>query len=403
MDATGQLLALHGAAHESATGARPAPSFGPPDLSLIICTLDEAAAIGGVLREATAMLQGFSHEIIVVDDSTDEATADVVRAFGREDARIRLLRRTDARGLASAVIAGWDASRGRHLAVCDGDGQHDLSLLPQMLRILEGGQADLVAASRYIHGDTGLSGARDAMSRAATGVTSGLLGAGLSDPLSGFFAITRRTFEAARPKLSGVGFKILVDVAWSTPRRPRTRELPAALRARVGGASKLDFRIMADLAALLVEKRTGGLLSSRFVLFGAVGVTGVAVHMAALQLLRGVLPFAGAQAGAILVAMTTNFLLNNALTFRDMRLRGGAFWRGLLTFYAACLAGGIVSEIWASLAYHAGAHWALAGASGALIGGLCNYYASRRATWRAVSPANRTNPLAAALVRVQDK
>lgn len=355
-------------------------------VSLIICTLDESESIAGVLHEASEVLAHCSHEIIVVDDSADERTADVVRDFAASRPWVRVLRRGGARGLASAAIAGWDAARGQRLAICDGDGQHDLQILPAMLSQMDAG-ADLVAASRYINGETGLGLVRSAMSRIATRVTTSLLGGGLTDPMSGFFAMSRPTYEAARSRLSGVGFKILVDVVASSPRRLRMAETPAVLRAREHGTSKLDLRVVADLGALLVEKRTRGLIPARLAMFGAVGLSGVAVHMAVLSVLHLAAPFGAAQAGAILVAMSWNFWINNVLTFRDVRLRGQAMWRGLLAFYVACLGGGLISEVLATLLHNEGVNWMAAGVSGALAAGFWNYYASRRATWGVGKPA----------------
>jgi dolichol-phosphate mannosyltransferase len=193
----------------------------------------------------------------------------------------------------------------------------------------------------------------------------------------------RSWFEHVRPRLSGVGFKILVDVIASGARAPRTAETPTRLRERVGGASKLDVRVMADLAGLLVEKLTRGLVSARLVLFVAVGFCGVGVHMATLGAagLAGA-PFWAAQGLAIVVAMTSNFFLNNALTFRSARLTGRAAMLGLGMFYASCLAGAVVNEGLANLARSAGAPWAAAALAGLIVGAVLNYALATRLTWR---------------------
>ena len=360
-----------------------------PLLSLVVCTLNEAESIGAVLREASGVLASIEHEIIVVDDSSDEATADVVRAYAGMNPAVRLVRRVGARGLASAAIAGWDAARGRALAIVDGDGQHDLSLLPGMLAQLDG-EAEVVVASRYILGDTGLSGVRDAGSRLATGACTLLLGARATDPLSGYFVLRRDWYETVRAGLTGIGFKILVDVLASGPRAPRIAEVSTSLRPRIGGESKLDLSVMLDLAALLIEKRTRGLVSARFLMFTAVGVSGVFVHAAVLILAyrhgTGV-AFPAAQALGIWVAMNTNFLLNNALTFRDRRLKGLAVARGLISFYVCCAAGGLIAEAIGTLLKAQGVQFLAAGVTGALAAGLWNYRASKWGTWGAAALA----------------
>jgi dolichol-phosphate mannosyltransferase len=363
--------------------------MGAPSLSLVVCTLNEAESIGAVLREASGVLARIAHEIIVVDDSSDEATADVVRAYAAIDPTVRLVRREGARGLASAAIAGWDVARGRALAIVDGDGQHDLSLLPGMLARLDG-EAEVVAASRYLLGETGLTGLRDAGSRAATGACTLLLGARATDPLSGYFVMRRDWYEAVRPRLTGIGFKILVDVLASGPRAPRIAEVPTSLRPRIAGESKLDLGVMADLAALLVEKRTRGVVSARFLMFSAVGVSGMFIHAALLVLTyrhgAGV-AFPAAQAIGILGAMNWNFFVNNSLTFRDRRLKGAGLLRGLLSFYLYCAAGGLLSEALATYLKGHGVQWLAAGMAGALAAGVWNYQSSKRGTWGAAALA----------------
>ena len=362
----------------------PSPGLERPALSLVICTLDEAESIGAVLREASAALADLAYEIIVVDDSEDDRTAAVVLAYARRDGRVRLLRREGARGLASAAIAGWASARGDALAIMDGDGQHDPHLLPRMLARLRETSSDIVVASRYVEGPSGLAGQRHLVSRAGTLLTYLTLGVRSTDPLSGLFVLTRDWFARARPWLSGVGFKILVDLLASGERRPKLAEVATSLRPRLGGASKLDARVILELAALLLEKRTRGLIPARFSLFASVGSTGVAVHLSALALVMtwSDLAFWVAQAIATFAAMTTNFFLNNALTFRDRRLSGRALWSGLFAFYVSCAGGALLGEGVGAGAEIVGAPWLIAGISGAFAGALWNYAAASGAIWR---------------------
>lgn len=357
---------------------------GLPELSLVICTLDEADAIGAVLREAHAALSDIAYEIIVVDDSADDRTARVVRAHAAADSRVRLLQRRGVRGLASAAIAGWDRARGTILGVMDGDGQHEVGLIRDMIDALRRTNADVVVASRFMSGaHTGLAAARHRLSCVGTRLVHAALGVRTSDPLSGFFLMRREWYEHVRPRLLGIGFKILLDVLTAGRRTPRITERPTALRPRLAGASKLDSRIVIELAAQLVERKTRGIVPARFVMFASVGATGVLMHLAVLSLLKGLasLPFWLAQAGAIAAAMTSNFFLNNALTFRDLRLRGRALWRGLFAFYVTCSVGAVVSETIGSALNYVGVYWLLAGVTGAFIAALWDFWSSSRAAW----------------------
>ena len=356
-------------------------TLGRPDISLVICTLDEEASIGRVLGSVRAALNGRNFEIIVVDDSMSEATGDLVRGISLDDGRVRLIRRRDARGLASAAIAGWEAARGEVLAIMDGDGQHDPMVLAKLIDTL--GDADVAVGSRYMVGaDTGLTGMRQLISQAGTLASRALIGAAVTDPLSGLFAMRRDWFEAVRPRLSGLGFKILADVLACGPRSPMVVEAPTRLGCRIGGQSKLDFRVMAELAGQLAQARSKGLIPARFVMFAGVGATGVVTHMTALLALTiAGAPFWAAQLGAVAVAMTGNFLLNNALTFRDLRLRGLAMWHGLAGFYLVCAGGGLISEIVGTGLQRMGGHWIAAGLTGAVCAAVWNYWSASRAAW----------------------
>jgi len=367
---------------------------GRPALSLVICTLDEHECIGGVIDELGAALAPIHHEIIVVDDSADDRTADAVLSVIARSPNVRLIRRSGVRGLASAAIAGWDAARGEVLGVMDGDGQHDPKKLREIYdRLVETG-ADVALCSRYADDSgTGLSGFRDAISRIATHVTRFALGVKVTDPMSGQFVFQRDWYEAVRPRLSGVGFKILLDLIASGRRAPRTVEARGALRPRIAGESKLDFRVMADLVALIVAKRSNGLLSARFTLFAVVGALGVGVHLAALGLAKLLgAPFWLAQAFAILTAMTSNFFLNNALTFRDRRLAGAAMLKGLGLFYLSCAAGALISEGLAVAIKSVADAWVLSALAGAIAGAVVNYALSRSLTWRVDKPAETAAP-----------
>ena len=355
-----------------------------PDLSLVICTLDESEAIGAVLREAMSHLAHLDAEIIVVDDSLDQRTADVVRAVAAQsDGRIRLLRREGERGLAAAAAAGWAIARGRVLGLMDGDGQHDPAVLPRLYSGLETGCADIAVASRYAPGaHTGLSGFRHVLSQSGTFIAKAVTGVATTDPLAGCFLFRRDWWLAARPRMSPVGYKILLDLALSGKRAPVVFETPTALRTRLGGTSKLDTRVVADLAAQLVEKRTGGLLSARFVLFAGVGASGVMVNVGLLSVMTAAgAEYWLAQGASVAVAMGSNFVLNNKLTFRDRRLTGMAFWRGMAAFYAACTGGALLNQAVGMTLHEAHVPAVAAGLGGALLAAAWNYAAVSRMAW----------------------
>lgn len=327
-----------------------AQALNGPVLSVVICTLDEYEAIGGVLSELGEHLQGIQHEIIVVDDSIDERTAAVVNAYTREAPQVRLIRRRNASGLSSAAITGWDAARGRFLAIMDGDGQHDPALMKSLLRKLDDSTIDVAVASRYLEDSrSGLNGLRHRLSRAGIWLTDSMLGVPLADPLSGCFAMRREWYQEVRGQLSGLGFKILIDVIASAQRRPRTAQIPTLLRARAGGISKLDARVVIDLVTLLIEKRTHGSLTAKTMMNGLAVLSTLCVQLLSLALL---LKLACPLWAALFLSVgfglagrwgLTYFLTSRSLrphTLRDFRRQWSAFylsrWSDLLL--NACVA-----------------------------------------------------------------
>jgi dolichol-phosphate mannosyltransferase len=321
--------------HNPSSDATPADA---PLLSVIICTLDEHEAIGGVLRELDAELLGVGHEIIVVDDSTDERTGDVVNAYAATNPHVRLVRRYKASGLSSAAINGWDVAKGSFLAIMDGDGQHDPALMKALLGTFDDPTIDVAVASRYLDdARSGLSGVRHTLSRAGTWLTDTTLGVPLADPLSGCFAMTRDWYSQVRSQLSGLGFKILIDVVASGQRRPHTAQVPTLLRERAGGTSKLDTRVVIDLLTLLVEKRSRGKITAKAIMTGI----GVIATLLAQWLSMGVLMKAGVSLWlAVLLSvgfgLAGRLAMAHLMTSRSLRSRtlGDAckLWLG---FYAS--------------------------------------------------------------------
>ncbi len=365
--------------------ANPQPAAGP-ELSVILPSFNEAANIPilvGLLDEALA---GISWEAIVVDDNSPDGTTEVARKIARNDSRIRVIRRIGRRGLSGACVEGILSSSAPYVAVMDADLQHDETLLPKMLAELKGGETDLVVASRKVAGGTvgeGLSAIRAWGSNIANGLAQKLLKVTLSDPMSGFFMVRRDKAEAIAPKLSPQGFKILLDLVSSSEGTLKIKELPFTFRERQHGESKLDTLVTLDYFGLLLAKYFGDVISVRFLMFGLVGASGLFVHLAALRifLLSG-LEFNLAQTAASFVAMTSNFFLNNQLTYRDRRLHGARVLVGLLTFYAVCSVGVLANVGVANLIYADPAYWWFAGTAGAIMGAVWNYAASSALTWR---------------------
>jgi dolichol-phosphate mannosyltransferase len=374
----GLLNAIHAMSAPAQSGA--------PELTVVVPTFNERQNVPLLVERMAKVLDGIAWEVLFVDDNSPDDTFAAVAALASQDPRVRGIRRVGRRGLSGACIEGMLASQAPFIAVMDADLQHDDTILPAMLAQLRTCQFDLVIGSRYVgegRADEGLSRSRLASSRMATRAAQAVLGVTVTDPMSGFFMMRRDVIHDVAPELATEGFKILADILATRRGRLRVSETPYGFRNRLHGESKLDSRVALDFAGLLVAKATRNLVPVRFVSFVMVGAIGVLVHLLALRLgLTSGLGFAAAQTVATVVAMTSNFWLNNRITYVDQRLAGARALRGLLLFYAICAVGAVSNISVATLLYEVRPTWWLAGLAGSTIGAVWNYALSSTLVWR---------------------
>jgi dolichol-phosphate mannosyltransferase len=357
-----------------------------PAISIIVPCYNERDNVAPMVAALEAALPGLDWEVIFVDDDSPDGTTEVARAMGHDDARVRCIRRVGRRGLATAVIEGALAANGSLLAVLDGDLQHDETRLLAMFAALEAG-ADIAVGSRHVDGGSsdGLSSpTRVRLSSLGIRLARTLSGTPLNDPMSGFFALRRSLFEQLAPRLVGQGFKILLDLVLASPTPLQLAEIPYQFRPRRAGASKLDALVMFQFAGLLIDKALGRAIPLRFMSFAAVGGVGVLVNLIVMLLAQHAgMTFGRAQMLGTLVAMVTNFQMNNSLTYRTERLTGERYWRGLVLFMLVCGLGAIANIGIARTLYTESIDAAVSGAAGAVVGVVWNYAMSATLVWRA--------------------
>ena len=359
----------------------------PASLTVVVPCFNERANIAPMVVALDAALRGIAWEVVFVDDDSPDGTSAVARNSAARDPRVRCIRRVGRRGLSSAVIEGALSSSADYVAVIDGDLQHDETRLPVMLAALQGG-AQLAVGSRHVVGgdSAGLSSPlRQKLSQTGIRIAQLLTGARLGDPMSGFFMLRRELFEGLANRLTGQGFKILLDLVLASPVPLRIVEVPYRFRPRMAGESKLDALVLAQFAGLLIDKLLRGTVPLRFITFALVGGFGVLINLAVLEAARRFgMAFGPAQALWTVVAMVANFQLNNQLTYRTQRLKGRKVWRGLLLFLVVCGLGAIANIGIARAIYvENGSHGdILAGAAGAAVGVVWNYAVSATLVWR---------------------
>lgn len=366
--------------------ATPAPTT-PLELAIVLPTLNERGNIAPLIERIEGALGPSGWEVLVVDDNSADGTAEEARQLALTDPRLRVIQRIGRRGLASAAIEGFCATAAPYVAVMDADHQHDPALLRDMLASVKAGEAEVAVASRFAAGASTQDWNRpdrEKLSSIANALARRLTGVELSDPMSGYFLLPTATARRLVPNLSGIGFKILLDLL-ATAHPPLTvKDFPMNFSARRSGESKLDRAIAFDFLAGLYDKSFGRIIPTRFALFGTVGVLGVGVHMAILYLCLAAFgaAFAWGQAAATFGAMSFNFWLNNWLTYRDQRLESlGELLRGWISFIVACLIGAFANVAVATTLHDLGFHTLPAALAGIAIGSVWNYALSSRFVW----------------------
>jgi dolichol-phosphate mannosyltransferase len=367
----------------------------PLELAIVLPTLNERGNIAPMAAKLELALGPTGWEAIFVDDDSRDGTADEARSIAALDPRIRVIQRIGRRGLASAAIEGMCATAAPFVAVMDADHQHDPSLLPRMLEALRSGECDVACASRFADGSSTAQWNRPDRERAsalANALARKVTGVNLTDPMSGFFMLRSETVRANAHRLSGIGFKILLDILATVEAPLRVKEFPLDFAARAAGESKLDRTVVFEFLVGLYDKWLGRIVPTRFALFGTIGAVGVVVHMAVLSAFLAVFggsfrdqlitTFEAGQTVAALVAMSFNFVLNNALTYADKRLKGpGPLLRGWLKFAATCSVGLLANVGVAAVLVRWGVHEYPAALAGIVIGSVWNYALSSRFVW----------------------
>ena len=363
-----------------------------PELTIVVPTLDERQNLAPLMASLESVLGGIDFEVLFVDDDSPDGTSDLARQMAQHDRRVRVLQRIGRRGLSSAVVEGILASSSPYLAVMDSDLQHDEKILPDMLARLKQEKLDLVVATRHREGGSmgEMSAARRKLSEWGRRLSALICRTSLSDPMSGYFVVTRDYVDEVARRLSGTGFKVLLDLVVSSSRPLRVAEVPYVFRPRLHGISKLDILVGMEYLELLADKLLGDFVPASYVVFGLAGSIGVLAHLAAVNLLRLLPGFSleRAQFTSSIIVIGINFLLNNQLTFRAARLRGRRLLMGMALFYTACSVGIFLNlQVMSYLTRFV--PWYVAATAGLAVGSVWNYWMSSMLVWQVRRRAQR--------------
>src|SRR5215216_5591931 len=370
-------------------------------LTLVVPTRNEADNVPVLVRKLRESLSGIDYRVVFVDDSTDE-TPEVIRDLGEEDGRITLIHRKDPErggGLSTAVTTGIEAFAGmsEYTCVMDADLQHPPERVREMLELARSSDADVVVASRYTRGGsyTGLPGPlRRGVSVGSKYVAQVVFKEArkTSDPMAGFFLVRNDAISGIQ--FRPTGFKILLEILVCAPEL-KVVEVPLEFRARHAGVSKATFKqgleYLSHISSLFWYVPSAG----RFWKFALVGASGVLVNMATLVILAEYFHAHKVIAWmfAVGVSILSNFLLNNAFTWRDVRhsSRIHFFLRGVLAYPVAVMGIGANFAVWYPLVKYVSddfPYYALFNLLGIVAGTSVNFILSSQLVFRPSTPKN---------------
>src|SRR5215210_4403148 len=368
-------------------------------LTLVVPTRNEAENVPKLVHELRESLSDLDYRVVFVDDSTDE-TPELIQVLAEQDGRVHLVHREGAErygGLSTAVTTGMERFSGvsEYICVMDADLQHPPEKVREMLEIARRSDADVVVASRYAPGGSyaGLSGRM----RRAVSVGSKYLARiafkearKTSDPMAGFFLIKNRAISGIQ--FRPTGFKVLLEILVCAPEL-KVLEVPFDFRIRHAGVSKATLRQGLEYLTHVLSLFWYVPSAGRLWKFLLVGASGVVVNMATLVVLAEYFHANKVIAWmfAVGVSILSNFLLNNAFTWRDIRhsSRIHFFLRGVLAYPVAVMGIGANFAVWYPLVKYVSdefPYYAIFNLLGIIAGTSVNFILSSRLVFRPSEP-----------------
>ncbi len=359
-----------------------------PKLSVILPTYNEKDNVIPIANQLLSLKEAYDLELIFVDDDSQDGTADVVRALAHRHPEVRLIRRVGRAGLSSAIKEGILDATGDLVAVMDCDGQHEPSTVLAALQHLQATGADVLIGSRF-HAEAkikGLSRARERNSSWANAIARFSLPSyrKLTDYMSGFFVCQLQPVLPYVRQIDVNGFKFLYELLALSQGRLRVDEIPLRFQPRISGESKLNLAVVWDLGVSILHTLLLRSVPRRAISFALVGTTGIATHLLIYSLIRSLfgLGFELAQVFAVVGAATTNFLINNILTFRTQQLSGLRLLLGLLRFLLVTSMGMVANVGVSTALYHRSTQQPLmAMFAGIAVDFVWKYAASSKFVW----------------------
>ena len=308
-------------------------------ITFILPTLNEKVSIKTLLNQLIGLYNLYEIEIIVIDDNSQDGTAELVREFAKQDKNIRLINRIDRFGLSSAIKEGCLNASNEIIAIMDSDGQHQVKDVISAIEKMHLESFDILVGSRFHAGSSieGLSQKRERNSIIANKLARFSLSnkyRKLTDYMTGCIILNRESCLNYLKQIDVNGFKFLYELLSISKGKLKVGEVPLSFQSRKDGVSKLDVSILWDFFVSLIHTLFNRIIPRRAISFALVGSTGICVQLIACygMIFFFRINFQTSLPISIILAASSNFLINNILTFRNKRLKNKKFYFGLFKF-----------------------------------------------------------------------
>ena len=353
------------------------------NISIVIPTFNEKGNIIELFKEIKKNLinSKLIWEVIFVDDSNDNETANVVRSLQNNENNIFLIKRIENRGLSSALIQGALSSNSEYILFMDGDLQHPPKKILNLYNKIKNNNYDLVSASRFLEDNELLNQKRYKASLFVNFLLRKFFQIDYSDILTGFFIIEKNFFLKNYKKLSNVGFKLLLDIILTTKKTIKYSEVPFEFQKRLTGQSKLNSKVFIDFVILIIDKLIGKIIPGRYFIYSFIGSFGIIFQLTTFSFLLNFLNFNYSLLISILLTIYFNYVLNNQFTYSDLKKRSISFYKGLIKYYFFCSFGALFNFISVKIVYENFSNLYLAVLIGAFVGSIWNYSMNTSYNW----------------------
>lgn len=312
-----------------------------PEISIILPTLNEEKNIGILLPKIQHILKDYTYEVIVVDDSSTDKTRHIAEEFFAINNNGFVLYRDALSGLSSAIYDGFNIASGNFLIVMDADLQHDEEILPEIINKIATEKYDLCIASRNIEngGYGNLILPRKLLSKFGIWLANFILNMKLSDPMSGYFGLSRKLFEEIKHSINPRGFKLLLEILYKSM-NIKIAHVPYNFKVRKFGKTKLTLAIGFEYLLALLDLKLGWVVSYRFIIFGFVGFIGSCLNFSFfITFIYFDVPILWSVFYAASLGMIWSFLANNFFTFSEYRYSRKKILLGLFFYLFLSLPG----------------------------------------------------------------